>query len=63
MAVHRWTSMTSFGPFAGRWRKSTTCERTRWCCFGPEAIPRTPSGKVQRRVCKASFLNGTLDKL
>lgn len=26
-------------------------------------IPRTPSGKVQRRVCKASFLDGTLDKL
>jgi acyl-CoA synthetase (AMP-forming)/AMP-acid ligase II len=27
------------------------------------SIPRTPSGKVQRRVCKASFLNGTLDRL
>jgi acyl-CoA synthetase (AMP-forming)/AMP-acid ligase II len=27
------------------------------------SIPRTPSGKVQRRVCKASFLDGTLDKL
>jgi acyl-CoA synthetase (AMP-forming)/AMP-acid ligase II len=27
------------------------------------SIPRTPSGKVQRRVCKASFLNGTLGQL
>ena len=27
------------------------------------SIPRTPSGKVQRRVCKASFLDRTLDKL
>jgi acyl-CoA synthetase (AMP-forming)/AMP-acid ligase II len=27
------------------------------------SIPRTPSGKVQRRACKASFLNGTLDRL
>lgn len=27
------------------------------------SIPRTPSGKVQRRVCRASFLDGTLDRL
>jgi acyl-CoA synthetase (AMP-forming)/AMP-acid ligase II len=27
------------------------------------SIPRTSSGKVQRQVCKANFLDGTLDKL
>jgi len=27
------------------------------------SIPRTPSGKVQRRVCRTSFLAGTLDGL
>jgi acyl-CoA synthetase (AMP-forming)/AMP-acid ligase II len=26
-------------------------------------IPMTPSGKVQRRACQASFLDGTLDRL
>jgi acyl-CoA synthetase (AMP-forming)/AMP-acid ligase II len=26
-------------------------------------IPKTPSGKVQRRACRASFLDGTLDRL
>jgi len=26
-------------------------------------IPKTPSGKVQRRACQASFLDGTLDRL
>ena len=25
-------------------------------------IPKTPSGKVQRRACQASFLNGTLEQ-
>jgi acyl-CoA synthetase (AMP-forming)/AMP-acid ligase II len=25
------------------------------------SIPKTPSGKVQRRVCEASFLDGTLE--
>jgi acyl-CoA synthetase (AMP-forming)/AMP-acid ligase II len=27
------------------------------------SIPKTPSGKVQRRACQASFLDGTLDRL
>jgi acyl-CoA synthetase (AMP-forming)/AMP-acid ligase II len=27
------------------------------------SIPKTPSGKVQRRACQASFLEGTLDRL
>ena len=27
------------------------------------SIPKTPSGKVQRRACQASFLNGTLGQL
>src|SRR5271157_2787439 len=27
------------------------------------SIPKTPSGKVQRRVCEARFRDGTLDKL
>ena len=27
------------------------------------SIAKTPSGKVQRRACKASFLRGTLDQL
>jgi acyl-CoA synthetase (AMP-forming)/AMP-acid ligase II len=26
-------------------------------------IPKTPSGKVQRRACRAGFLDGTLDRL
>ncbi len=26
-------------------------------------IPKTPSGKVQRRACRASFLDGTLERL
>jgi len=27
------------------------------------SLPKTPSGKVQRNVCQASFLNGTLATL
>jgi len=27
------------------------------------SIPKTPSGKIQRRVCEARFLDGSLDKL
>jgi acyl-coenzyme A synthetase/AMP-(fatty) acid ligase len=27
------------------------------------SIPKTSSGKLQRRMCQASFLNGTLAKL
>jgi acyl-CoA synthetase (AMP-forming)/AMP-acid ligase II len=29
----------------------------------PGRMPMTPSGKVQRRACRASFLDGTLDRL
>jgi acyl-CoA synthetase (AMP-forming)/AMP-acid ligase II len=25
-------------------------------------IPRTPSGKVQRRICQAQFRDGTLER-
>ena len=29
----------------------------------PGSLPRTPSGKLQRHVCRSSFLDGTLANL
>ena len=45
---------------AGPSPKSTICICTRWCCSRPETVPRTTSGKIQRRQCRADFLHGEL---
>ena len=54
-AVRRWTLTRWCGLFAGRWRKSTTCERTRWCCFGPEAFRGLPVARFSAVSARPAF--------
>ena len=41
------------------WRRRTRCSSTRSCSSSRAALPKTSSGKIQRRACRAALLAGT----
>ncbi len=50
-------------PSAAPWPRSTRLRWTRSCWCGRSTVPKTSSGKIQRRACRAMYLDGALTPL